>query len=59
MAANKQQLQSISLSLEDKDKAILSLKDQVKSLEKQLAGSLKKVLLQSEAAAAQNGVAEV
>ena len=59
MAANKQQLQTISLSLEDKDKAIASLKDQVKVLEKQLAGNLKKVLLQSEATVTENGEMQV
>ena len=59
MAANKQQLQTISLTLEDKDKAIDTLKDQVKLLEKQLAGNLKKILLQSEATVIENGETQV
>ena len=59
LAANKQQLQTISLSLEDKDKVIADLKDQVKSLEKQLAGSLKKMLLQNEGILTENGETEV
>ena len=59
LAANKQQLQTISLSLEDKDKVNADLKDQVKSLEKQLAGSLKKMLLQNEGTLTENGETEV
>ncbi|MCG8620384.1 MAG: hypothetical protein MJE68_00075 [Proteobacteria bacterium] len=59
MAANKQQLQTISLTLEDKDKVIDTLKDRVKSLEKQLAGNLKKMLLQSEATVLENGETQV
>jgi len=46
LAANKDQLQTISLKLEQQDSEMTSMRETIGSLEKQLASSLKDMLLQ-------------
>jgi len=46
LAANKDQLQTISLQLETKENEVAHMRGKIGSLEKQLAGSLQSLLLQ-------------
>lgn len=46
LAANKDQLQTISLKLEEQDSEMTSMREKIGALEKQLASSLKDMLLQ-------------
>ena len=46
LAANKDQLQTISLKLEQQDSEMTSMKEKMGLLEQQLASSLKDMLLQ-------------
>lgn len=48
LAANKDQLRTISVQLDSRDSTIAALKQKVALLEKQLAGSLKELLLQAQ-----------
>lgn len=45
LAASKDQLQMISKEMDSKDKEITDLREQLKGMEKRLAGSLKGLLL--------------
>lgn len=46
LAANKDQLQTISLKLEEQDSEMTSMREKIGALEKQLASSLKDMLLE-------------
>ena len=48
LASNKDQLQKYSLRIEDRDGEITSLKDTIKSMERQLMTSFKAQLLEAE-----------
>ena len=50
LATNKEQLHKYSLRIEDRDGEITSLKDTIKTLEKQMVSQVKSQLLEAEEA---------